>query len=411
MAPHSKSRRARIASMREQWTLDPSVVFLNHGSFGAAPRAVLDAQQRWRERLEAEPVRFMVRELELLLDGARQELAEFLGANARDVAFVTNATAGVNAVAQSLALEPGDEIVTTDHEYNACRNVLEFVAARRGARVVVVEIPLPIRDASGLVDAIVTRVGPKTRLALVDHITSQTAVVFPVEQIVRTLEDRGVPVMIDGAHAPGMLPLDLDALGASYYTGNLHKWVCAPKGAAFLHVRRDLQPAVRPTSISHGANSPRTDRSRFLIEFDWPGTFDPSAWLSVPDALRTIDSMVEGGWPEVMRRNHALAIRGRNILCEALSVSPLVPDAMTGSMAIVPLTDGRPGAGATALYGDPIQDALLERYGIEVPVIAWPAAPKRLLRISAQLYNGEAEYRKLGEALRGLLEEERRASS
>ncbi|MHB0970121.1 MAG: aminotransferase class V-fold PLP-dependent enzyme [Thermoanaerobaculia bacterium] len=392
--------------MRDQWTLDPSVVFLNHGSFGATPRAVLDAQQRWRERLEAEPVRFMVRELELLLDGARKELAEFLGASARDVAFVTNATAGVNAVAQSLALGAGDEIVTTDHEYNACRNVLEFVAARSGTRVVVAEIPLPIRDAGAVVDAIVMRVGPKTRLALVDHITSQTAVIFPVEQIVRALEDRGVPVMIDGAHAPGMLPLDLDALGASYYTGNLHKWVCAPKGAAFLHVRRDLQPTVRPTSISHGANSPRTDRSRFLIEFDWPGTFDPSAWLSVPDALRTVESLVEGGWPEVMRRNRALALRGRNILCEALSVTPLVPDAMTGSMAIVPLPDGRPGTGASALYGDPIQDALLERYGIEVPVIAWPAPPKRLLRISAQLYNGEAEYRKLGEALRVLLEEE-----
>lgn len=393
--------------MRDHWTLDPSVVFLNHGSFGATPRAVLAAQQQWRERLEAEPVRFMVRELELLLDGARQELAEFLGARARDVAFVTNATAGVNAVAQSLALEPGDEIVTTDHEYNACRNVLEFVAARSGARVVVVEIPLPIRDSAAVVDAIVERVGPRTRLALVDHITSQTAVIFPVERIVRALEERGVPVMIDGAHAPGMIPLDLDALGASYYTGNLHKWVCAPKGAAFLHVRRDLQASIRPTSISHGANSPRTDRSRFLIEFDWPGTFDPSAWLSVPDALRAIESLVEGGWPEVMRRNHALAIRGRNILCDALSVAPLVPDALTGSMAIVPLPDGRPGAGAAALYGDPIQDALLERYGIEVPVIAWPAPPKRLLRISAQLYNGEAEYRALGEALRVLLEEER----
>jgi isopenicillin-N epimerase len=396
--------------MRDHWTLDPSVIFLNHGSFGAAPSAVLNAQQKWRERLEAEPVRFMVRELELLLDGARHELAEFLGATPRDVAFVPNATAGVNAVAQSLELEAGDEILTTDHEYNACHNVLEHVAARSGARVVVAAIPLPIRAADDVVDAIVERATPRTRFALVDHITSQTAVVFPVDRIVRALEEQGVPVMVDGAHAPGMLPLDLDALGAAFYTGNLHKWVCAPKGAAFLHARRDRQAKLRPACISHGANSTRTDRSRFLIEFDWTGTFDPSAWLSVPDALRTVESLVDGGWPEVMRRNHRLALRGRNILCDALGVAPLVPDAMTGSMAVVPLPDGRPGTGPAALYGDPLQDALLERYGIEVPVIAWPAPPKRLLRISAQLYNEEGEYRALAEALGVLLEEERSAA-
>ncbi|HUP47791.1 MAG TPA: aminotransferase class V-fold PLP-dependent enzyme [Thermoanaerobaculia bacterium] len=384
--------------MKQHWRLDPAITFLNHGSFGATPREVLARQDELRLQMEREPVRFFTRELEPLLDAARGELAAFLGADPEGLAFVPNATAGVNAVLRSLDLDKYDELLVTDHEYNACRNALEFVAAAAGAKVIVVEIPFPIAGPDAVVERVMERVTSRTRLFLIDHVTSQTAVVMPVERLVAEMQGRGIDTLVDGAHAPGMLPLDLRALRAAYYTGNLHKWVCAPKGSAFLYVRANRRPSVRPVAISHGANSTRTDRSRYLIEFDWTGTFDPTAVLAVPEAIRFVGSLLGGGWPEVMRRNRELALRGRDILADALAVTPPVPDSMLGSMAALPLPDGT-ATTAPALYGDPAQDALLEEHGIEVPIVPWPAPPKRLLRISAQLYNEEADYLRLAGAL------------
>lgn len=372
--------------MKHHWTLDPAITFLNHGSFGAAPRVVLEKQNEYRAQLEREPVRFFVRELEPLLDGARRTLAEFLGAEPEGLAFVPNATAGVNAVLRSLDLDKLDELLVTSHEYNASRNALDYVAGIAGAKVVVAEVPFPIESPDVVVERVLARVTDRTRLFLADHVVSQTAIIFPIERLVRELAARGVDTLVDGAHAPGFLPLDLRALNAAYYTGNLHKWVCAPKGAAFLYVRENRRRSVHPVSISHGANSPRTDRSRFLLEFDWTGTFDPSAWLAVPAALEFMSS--HGGWPEVMRRNRELALLGRDILCSALGIDPPAPDEMLGAMAAVPLPDGT--------EGDKLQDALLFEHHIEVPVMPWP---RPLLRISAQLYNEPADYERLAEAL------------
>src|SRR6185295_838133 len=235
---------------RRHWQLDPSVAFLNHGSFGACPRAVLDAQDAWRARLEAEPVRFMNIELEPGLDVARAAVGAFVGCDPDDVAFVPNATTGVNTVVRSLDLSPGDELLTTDHVYNACRNVLHAVADKARARVVVAAVPFPLKSADVVVESVVGHVTPRTKLALLDHVTSPTGLVFPVLRLVAELANRGVASLVDGAHAPGMLPLDLRTLGAAYYTGNFHKWTCAPKGAAMLWVRRDLQPRVRPLVVS-----------------------------------------------------------------------------------------------------------------------------------------------------------------
>ena len=384
----------------DRFLLDREIVFLNHGSFGACPRAVLAAQSRLRERIEREPVTFFVRDLEGLLDEARAALGRFVGARADDLAFVANATTGVNAVLRSLRWEAGDELLTTDHAYNACKNALDFVAAGRGARVVVAPLPFPVTSPDEVVAAVMARVTRRTRLALLDHITSPTGLVLPIADLVSALAARGVDTLVDGAHAPGMVPLALDALGAAYYTGNCHKWMCAPKGAAFLHVRADRQAAIRPTVISHGANSPRVDRPRFRVEFDWTGTGDPTPFLCVPEAIGEVGSWLPGGWPEIMERNRALALAARDILAASLGVAAPSPASMIGTLVALPLPDGDGRPLPSPLYLDPLQERLLADYSIEVPIVPWPSPPRRLVRVSAQLYNDERHYALLAAALR-----------
>jgi isopenicillin-N epimerase len=397
---------------RAAWGLDPETTFLNHGSFGAAPRAVLAAQQRWRERLEAEPVRFMVEMLPSALDEARIAAAAFLGADAEGLAFVPNATTGVNTVLASLAfsggLARGDELLTTDHAYNACRNALDVLAERTGARVVVAHLPFPLTDPGEAVDAALSAVTARTRLALLDHVTSPTGLVLPVERLVPALQARGVDVLLDSAHGPGMLPLDLGALGAAYVTGNFHKWVCAPKGAAFLHVREDRRARIRPLVISHGANAELQGRTRFRHEFDWTGTDDPTPWLCVPEALRVLGALFPGGWPELMRRNRDGALAARRRLAERLGVPLPAPDSMIGTLAALPLPDAPRGARPPSRYRDALQDALVERHRVQVPIVVWPAAPRRWVRTSTQAYNRPAEIDLLADALLAELAAERR---
>lgn len=378
------------SELAAHWTLDPAVTFLNHGSFGATPRAVLAAQDEWRARMEREPVRFFARDLEPALDEARQRLATFVGVDADDLAFVTNATTGINIVARSLDLAPGDEIVVTDHAYNAARNAMAVVADAAGARLVTAAIGFPGATPAAAFDAVMDAVTPRTRLVMVDHVTSPTALVLPVERIVATLAERGIDTLVDGAHAPGMIPLDINALGATYYTGNCHKWLCAPKGSAFLHIRRDRQDRTRPLVISHGANSPRTDRSRFRLEHDWTGTLDPTPWLAVPAAIDFGASLLPGGWPALMARGHALALEARDIVASALAVQPPAPDEMIGSMVALPAGPLERGLRRDNALDDPL--ALeLQAAGIQVPIGAWPPGPadaawQRLIRISAAPY-------------------------
>jgi isopenicillin-N epimerase len=271
------------------------------------------------------------------------------------------------------------------------------VAKRYGLKVVVAEVPFPIQSPEQVIDAIVQAISPKTRLALLDHIVSQTGLVFPIAQLIQEMTQRGIETLIDGAHAPGMVPLNLNALGATYYTGNCHKWLCAPKGAAFLYVQRDRQPSIRPLTISHGANSPRSDRSRFQLEFDWTGTDDPTAYLCVPYAIQFMGSLLPGGWTELRVRNRALALTARQILCDALNTAPPSPDDMVGALATVPLPDGKP----RELY-----DALLNQYQIEAPIVPYPTSTSRIIRVSAQVYNHPKQYEHLAAALRDLLAKE-----
>ena len=380
------------------WPLD-RVAFLNHGSYGACPSEVLRHQAALRAEMEAEPVRFLGRELEERLDAAREALAAFLGADPDDLAFITNATGGVNAVLRSLAFSAGDEVLTTDHCYAACRNTLDYVAARSGVKVNVAVVPFPVASPDAVVEAVLAKVTPSTRLALLDHITSPTGIILPIERMVAELRRRGVETLVDGAHAPGMVPVDLRALGAAYYSANCHKWICAPKGSAFLWVRRDRQADIHPLTISHGAKGERPGRSRFRLEFDWTGTLDPTAWLTVPKAIAYMGSLVSGGWPALMARNRALALAARELLCAAAGSAPHSPDGMIGSLASIVLPDS-PTVETGWRIRDPIQGRLFEDWGIELPIMRWPAPPKRLLRISVQLYNTPGQYVHLAEALR-----------
>ena len=380
---------------RSLWGLDPAVANLNHGSFGACPTAVLEAQGALRFEMEREPVRFLSVRFNERLDQARAALAAFLKADGADLAFVTNATMGFNAVLRSLAFEPGDELLTTTHAYAACRNTLDFVAARTGAAIVVATLPFSLRDEQEIVDAVLARAGPRTRLAVLDHVTSPTALVLPLARLVAALRERGIETLVDGAHAPGMVPLALTELGAAYYTGNAHKWLCAPKGAAFLHVRRDKQAGLHPGVISHGY------RQGFQAEFDWTGTFDPTPWFCIPEALRYMGGLLPGGWPHLMAQNRGLALQARDVLCSSLEIEPPAPDAMIGSMASIPLPAPEPGSPAARLDHDALGEWFRER-GVRTWLYPHPVP---LLRLSAQLYNDLDQYRQLAvlltEALHG----------
>ncbi len=385
------------------WTLDPAVAYLNHGSYGACPRAVLERQRELRDRLELEPARFFGSEAEGLLAAAREELGGFVGAEPDDLAFIQNATSGVNTVLRSLDFREGDELLTTDHAYQAARCTLEFVASRSGARVVTARVPFPIRGGEEVVEAVLGAVTPNTRLAVLDHVTSPTGLVFPIERLVADLDARGVDTLVDGAHAPGQVPLDLSRIGAAYYTGNCHKWLCAPKGAAFLYVREDRQAAVHPLAISHGYDAPLGGRTRFRREFDWMGTSDPTAWLAVPEVIRYLGGLLPGSWPELMARNHALALLARKILIEELGVETPCPEGMLGSLASVPLPAFAPGAATSALDHEALNELLYERRRIESWFWPWPCPGGKVVRISAQLYNTEAQFEGLAAAVWDLL--------
>jgi isopenicillin-N epimerase len=373
----------------ERWALDPTVVHINHGSYGGCPRAVIQAATGWRERLESAPMRFMVLEWQTELDRARGQLAAFLHAPADRLVFVPSSTTGVAIALQSVELAAGDHIVTIDQTYRACMNQLKRLAAARGATITAVPVPMPF-DAGALVDAVARAITPRTRLALFDHITSPTALCLPIEALVALFTARGIPVAVDGAHVPGQLPLDVPAIGATWYVGNCHKWLCAPKGSGFLVVAAGA-PA-RPVVTSHGASAEYGPLNRLHAELDWSGTHDPSVHLSVPVALTTV-AAEGGGWPAIYRRNHALACEMRNRLADALGAGRIAPDDALGTMAALPI-QLPPGIAPLAL------EAQLLREGWEVPIVDFPGGP--LVRVSAHLYNHAGEADRFAARLRAL---------
>jgi len=377
------------------------VVFLNHGSFGACPKPILKLQAELRRQMEAEPVQFLWRRYEERLEPSRRQVATFVGSRPQDLVFVTNATTGVNAVARSLKLKPGDEILTTNHDYNACHNVLLEAARRAGARLVVAQIPFPCASADQVIETVLDVVTRHTRLAMVDHVTSNSGLVVPVAGLIREMEVRGVDVLVDGAHAPGMEPLNISRLAPAYYTANLHKWTCAPKGAAFLWAREDKQKELQPAVISHGNNTPRRGYRPFQDRFDWAGTFDPTAWMCAGEAIRWLSKLLPGGWAELREHNQRLSVQARRALCGALEVEAPCPEAMLGSMATLPLPERFQGAPRSGRI-DREQLQLYDRFGIEVPFVRIGRPERRYFRISAHIHNSLAEYEYLSQAMSAL---------
>ena len=376
--------RDRLPISRSEWLLDPEIVFLNHGSFGAAPRCVLAEQDRWRARMERRPTTFMTFELPQALREAAARLAAFVGCDARNLSFVENATAGCNAVLNCVALRPGDEILMTDHGYRAVRNAAEHAARRAGAHVVEAAVPLPIEDPAQVVEAVTSRLSSRTRIVVLDHVTSPTAAIFPLRELVAACRAAGALVLIDGAHAPGMVELDIRELGVAWYVGNCHKWLMAPKGAGFLYADPQRQAGLHPPVISHGYDQ------GFTAEFDWIGTRDPSAWLAVPAAL---DFHARLGGPRLRERNIALARQSAAILAQRWGTPRGTPDAMTGSMAAVRLPIAADPTRERALE---LRKWLLDTHHIEAAIM--PFAGALWARISLQAYNEPADIRRLADA-------------
>ncbi|HEX2652332.1 MAG TPA: aminotransferase class V-fold PLP-dependent enzyme [Xanthobacteraceae bacterium] len=366
---------------REEWGFDPEFTFLNHGSFGAAPLAVLAEQERWRAQMERHPTGFMAYVLPDALRKAAARLADFVGAQGNDVVFVENTTAGCNAVLNSLSFLPGDEILVTNHGYPAVRKAAQHIAARTGAVIVEAEVPFPISDASQILDPVKSCLTRRTRLAIFDHITSPTAIIFPVRELAELSHNMGAKVLIDGAHAPGMLALDMPAINADWYVGNCHKWLMVPKGCAFLWAQANNQADLHPLVISHGYGQ------GFVAEFDWVGTRDASGWLSVPAAL---DFHARLGGAALRERNRKLAISAANKIAEIWKTQRGTPDALTGSMATIELSTNGP---ATQEHAIALRKWLFEDQRIEVQANAFANA--LWIRISAQAYNEDADYERL----------------
>ncbi len=372
-----------------EWDLDPDFLTVNHGSFGATPRAVIAAQRAWQDRMERQPSRFMKTVYTDAIRAAAGALGAFLNAEGQNLVFVENATSGCNAILRNLVLLADENVMLLSHGYRAVRNTVRFATDHAGARITEAAVTFPGPTEESLVAAIMDAITPKTRLAVIDHITSASAIVLPIQRIVAACHAAGVPVLIDGAHAPGQVPVDLTAIGADWYVGNCHKWLCAPKGCAFLYAAPDRQSGLHPGTISHGYEQ------GFLAEFDWTGTTDPSRFLAVTDAIAFHKRL---GGVELMKRNRVLAAQGGALIAQRLNTSVGTRGAVTGAMATIRLPVDNP----TPEHALAIRDRLLAA-GTDAPVHALDGA--LWLRISAFAYNELQDYARLGdlvaEVLRG----------
>lgn len=386
---HLSWHKEEESILRDQFLLNSDVVFLNHGSFGACPRPVFEAYQYWQLELERQPVSFFGRSEELLHE-AREHLGRYLNTAADNLVYVTNATFGMNIIARSIHLRPGDEILTTDQEYGAVNKTWEFICHKTGAHLVKQHIPLPVTTADSFVEAFWAGVTPRTKVISISHITSPTALIFPIAEICRRAREAGILTAIDGAHAPGQIAVNLEAIGADFYTGNCHKWLCAPKGAGFLYARPEQQDMLEPAVVSHGWGKGST----FISRHQYQGTRDLAAFLAVPAA---IEFQRAHNWDAVRQRCHQLASDLRGRLCDMTGLEPLSPDSPEWFMQMVsvPLP---PCDDPAAVY-----HRLKNEYNIEIPFGSWGDDGFTRIRASFQAYNTPEDANRLVEALTALL--------
>ena len=382
-----------MLSLKEYFLLDPSVIFLNHGSYGATPKSVFDAYQNWQLRMERQPVLFLGRELNGLLLQSRSVLGEYLHADPNDLVYIPNATHGVNIIAHSLQLKPGDEILTTDHEYGACDYTWDFICGKTGAKYLHQSIPLPVHSEEEIVEQFWQGVTPRTKALYLSHITSSTALRLPVEEICSRARQAGILTIVDAAHSPGQIPVDLQQLNGDMVFGNAHKWLLNVKGSAFLYVRRDLQPLIEPLVVSWGYR-PTPDiatGSRFVDLLQWTGTKDPTAALTIPNAIQF---MKDHDWDSVRCECHRLLRQALERICALTQLAPLYPldSAFYFQMGIAPL----PPCNLPLL-----KYRLYDEYKIEVPLTEWQN--RRFIRVSIQGYNTQEDVDTLVRALEVLL--------
>lgn len=381
------------------WHHNKNTVFLNHGSFGACPDTILQEQHVLQQRLEEEPVKFMTDEfIDLYLEN-KNALADFTGCNPDDLVFVRNATTGVNTILNSLTFRAEDEILSHTHAYGACQLALMHYAEKYGSKVIQADIPFPIQHEDEVMDAFLKVISPKTKLAMVDHITSATGLVFPLEKLVRELEGRGIEVLVDGAHGPGMTPLAIEKLGASYYTGNCHKWICSPKGSALLYVRKDKQPKIHPLNISHKNDLfTGTDR-HWSAQFIWPGTEDFSAYLCVKNSIAFMGSLM-GSRDALRERNRSLCLAARKSIAEKIGTPLPAPDAMISHLGNILVDEHAETPAVTFNMMSPLKKVLQEEFHIQVPVFLFNKSHLRAwVRIAVQAYNSPEQYEYPGDVL------------
>jgi len=374
-----------MKNIKKYFLIDPSVIFLNHGSFGATPKPVFDEYQRWQRELEKQPVEFLGRRITGLLAGARTALGDYIGSHADNLVYT-------QIVAHSLELGVGDEVLATDHEYGAMDRTWRFLSKERGFQYINQHIELPIISEEKFIEEFWHRVTARTRVIFISHITSPTAIIFPVKKIIQRAREAGILTVVDGAHIPGQLPLHLDSLGADFYGGNLHKWLCAPKGAGFLYARPEVQYLLKPLVVSWGYESEFPSGSKFIDHHEWWGTRDMAAFLSVPQAIQF---QLENHWDEVRDSCHRLVAYAQKRICELTGLAPLHPqtDNWFRQMASAPL----PADTNIPL----LKNRLYDEYRIEVPVHEWNG--NKLIRISVQGYNTKRDIDKLIHALTELL--------
>jgi len=377
-------------NLRKLFLLDPSVTFLNHGSFGATPKPVFDKYQGWQLELERQPVEFMGRRFTGLMAESRAALGQYLGTHADNLIYTQNVTVSINIVARSLELGAGDEVLTSDHEYGAMDRTWRFLAKERGFKYINQSVSLDSKEA--FVDSFWSAVTPHTRVIFLSHITSPTALIFPVEEIIQRARAAGIITVIDGAHVPGQLSLDLDSLGADFYGGNLHKWLCAPKGAGFLYARPEMQHLIKPLIVSWGYESETPSASGFVDLNEWIGTRDISSFLSVPAA---IEFQAKHKWDQVRATCHELTKDAQSRICDLTGLAALhaQSDNWFAQLVAVPL----PADTDIAV----LKSRLYDECRIEVPVIAWK--DKKLIRVSIQGYNSKKDVDHLVSALTKLL--------